>query len=162
MKWKTIPLEPIYENAIFQEAAPGLKIGVINAVYYLSQRSKLSLPLPPYLEPAIGLCYSSYWRYKDTIREILNDIIPKILDIKRPLDYRKEKMAKGLTKKLSVKHANNRQNAQLSDRAEPHVEIFPTNSVSRESWNPGQYDHVERAKALKNNDTVKEGWLKDK
>ncbi len=157
----TIPLKPIYENHQFQEATPVLRAGVINAIYWLAERDRIELPLPP-LFPAINLSYSSYYRYKDGIREILLDVIPKIRAIKRPLDYRKQKMATGLAKKLAVKRSINLQDTQFSDSQDSHVEIFPTNSVSRKSWNEGQYDHVERDKALKNNDTGKEGWLRDK
>lgn len=80
---KTIPLEPVFENALFQDAIPSVRFAVISAVYLICKQHRLNDDIPKYLEPYLGLCNSSYYKHKDIVRDILEQVMPKVRAIKR-------------------------------------------------------------------------------
>lgn len=160
MNMKSIPFQPVINNPTFFELEPGAKYYLLELIIKLGEKRKLVLPLPE-LRQYVTCSKTHYWRFEEVYKKILNETIPEIYKIKTAYNRQgytpcKKHMANAAKRKLD----KNRKET-FSDSQDMHVEIIPTNSVSRKSWNPGQHDHVERDKAIESNKTGKEGWLKD-
>lgn len=113
----TIPLEPIFENEKFNGLFPGAQYYVIRAVYSLLQKRKYN-PLPDNLRTHF-LCSVSLWnKNKQVFREILEEVIPKIIKIKH---LKLTQNVKGRTKSLENR-AKLKKEFQSGKLAEPILE----------------------------------------
>lgn len=159
---KTIPLQPVFDNDKFVELTPTAKYYLLECIYTLAKQHKLKLPLPKYLRQYVCCSNPHLFRFKDIYRGILEEVIPEIIKIKQPIEYRREQRLLARYRKRAKSNQEANKDVEFSDGQGLHVEIIPVNSP-RKIWNEGKFDHVERAAAVTANDESKEKdtWLKD-
>lgn len=158
---KTIPLKPIFDNDRFNELTPAAKYYLIECLYLLATKGKLSIPLPTYLRQYVYCSNPHLFRFKDVYKKILGEVIPEIQKIKEPIEWRRQRQVIGRQKKKAKIAQEIGRNTKFCDEASLYPEIIPV-QIPREKWHSGQYDHVEREKAVKNNESGKEKLLYDK
>lgn len=159
---KTIPLEPVFENRLFQDSRPIIKYAVLNAVYLLCKQRKAHEPIPEYLEPYLGLCNPGYYRNKDVCRAILNVVMPQICKIKNLKLKQTLPSTMANVKKAAKRREQRLYNVEFTQEADSHVKISPVfPDLEKRNYHQGHYDPVAVKQAKKANESDKEAWLSD-
>lgn len=159
---KTIPLDPIFENEKFNQLKPGMKFYLINIVYKLCRNDKQSQPLPKSINVMLECSTASYDRHKHTFYDILNEVLPKIDEIKRLYGNRAAKAHSANSKKAILQRKEKDRNKQFSDEKVNHCEINPVPPPpGKNQYHQGQYDHVARKQAIESNKDKKDVWFTD-
>lgn len=157
----TLPLQPIFDNEQFNTLTPEAKFFLIEAVYLLSQRGLLTKM--PEVRKGYFICSKScYNKFKHVFDSILEKCVPEMLRIKNVQIKHVDKAHRASIKSKMLRRKLQIRKEQFSDESDSHLEIFPTNSVSRKSWNEDKTDHIEREKAIQGNKAAGDDvWFKD-
>ena len=157
---KTIPLDPVFSNGVFLEQNPTSQLYIIKAIYLLAKDRKLTLPLPGNLRSYFH-CSNAHWhRFKEVFKQTLIEIIPEILFIKQPIEYRRQKQLLGRYKKKALIREKINQNTTFSDESVTHTQINPVLSPKK-NYREGSFDHVIAAKAVAANATGEQKLFTD-
>lgn len=157
---KTIPLEPVFNNAKFKKLKPAMQFYLLSALYKLCKEDKNTEPLPRSLNYLLECSTASYLRNKDTFYAILSEVLPEINEIKLSYYKKVSKAHMANVKKNILQREAKGEKLMFSDKETIHAKITPISS-SAKPYHPGYFDPVALKNAKANNLSDKQKLFTD-
>jgi len=160
---ETLPLKPLFDNARFNSASPLLRDAVFTILYGLASTKTLSYDIPADLRPYGRIADTNYYRLKQDIFNILQDVIPKILQIKRvKLKVSQACSAGNIARGVKNRLEKNKEQVFSDDKA-THTEISPIPAPPGDNqFHKGTFDQVATRQAKSKKPAAPDKKLFDK
>ena len=145
---QTIPLKPVFENGQFITATPQAKLAILTGIYYLSIKNLLKEQLPQDLRPYIGVTRNVWDRNKGVIREVINEVVPKICKIKNIKSNQTASAHFANVNKGAEQRLKQSKQTMFSDPDGTHTGVIAV-PPQHQRYNQGHSDDVARRLAIK-------------